>query len=276
MRLPLLPALFLPVLACSPAAVPQKASDPVQSEVASKALPKAPASKPQFEWIRVEGGSFQMGHPQVSSSLNAQVKVDTFEITKSEVTVEQYRVCVDAGKCTAPHADCEWNSYEMGDLLPVNCVTPDQAAQFATFAGARIPTEAEWEYAACNRGEQTLFPWGDLGVTAERAVGGAPAKPQSKPSILRPKAACSALNQRYENKLGLCDMGSGVAEWVVPGADLAGEKDLVSRGGSDHDAPLDRACAARQVIEKGYWGNGEDAGKHASPTIGIRLVRDVK
>ncbi len=125
MRSSILALSLLPLLACSPATVPTKTPDPAESA----ALPKAPASKPQFEWIRVEGGSFQMGHPQVSSSLNAQVKVDTFEITKSEVTVEQYRACVEAGKCTAPHADCDWNSYEMGDNLPVNCVTPDQAAQ---------------------------------------------------------------------------------------------------------------------------------------------------
>lgn len=90
-----------------------------------------------------------------------KVFLDTYYIDKYEVTVAQYRRCVNEGQCTKPSTEgkCNWGKEGRGDY-PINCVNWEQASKYCQWAGKRLPTEAEWEKAA--RGDDgQIYPWGN-------------------------------------------------------------------------------------------------------------------
>jgi len=140
------------------------------------------------------------------------VTVPTFELLATEVTVSEYRACVVMGGCSKPGSgySCNWDipGYEEH---PVNCVDWYQAVAFCSWAGGRLPSESEWEYAARGRGQAILYPWGNEEATCDYAVmGDAPHTRGCTMNSTWP--VCSKVAGNTDQ--GLCDMSGNVWEWV--------------------------------------------------------------
>ncbi len=98
-------------------------------------------------------------------------RIADFAIDRTEVTVGQYRSCVEATVCRAPRPNALSN-YEVRSRIhhPINDVSALDARSFCAWAGKRLPTELEWEWTARGREEGRIYPWGAELPTCERAV----------------------------------------------------------------------------------------------------------
>ncbi len=275
---------------------------------ATLAGPAAPASSPDpgAQWIAVPGGTFPLGTSDDPDAADNErpahlVSVDDFALARFPVTEREWLAWMGAGGyderklwseagwafrtekgISAPaHWERERDgSYvrrtlvgkrPVGESRPVCHVSFHEAGAFARFAGARLPTEVEWEYAAswdALRGEKRRYPWGNE-PARERAdlglAGGAPAPCGTHPSGRTPD--------------GLDDLCGGVWEWVssqfepYPGfspgpyagysAPWFGSEHRVARGGSFATA----AENARTTFRNWY------ALHLREPCLGLRLAR---
>ena len=215
-----------PAGAATGAAAETHATPTPSASTSAAALDDKPPDDSQAErakdgaiMVRVPAGPFVRGsiagvgdddeRPQRTLTIRA------FYIDRTEITRAMYAGCVDSGGCKAPAraaGQCNWPASGR-DEHPINCVIWPEADAYCRWAGARLPTEAEWEKAARGTRGQA-YPWGDEAPTCARAVMPDPATPAGRgcgkvstwPVGSKPDGA---------SPYGALDMSGNVWEWVA-------------------------------------------------------------
>ena len=233
------------------------------------APPPEPLAAP--EMVSLPGGPLTMGsNLDPTEAPIHSVTVKPFAISKAVVTVRTWSQCVAARAC--PYVATEEN-----EDAPVTNVSFNDAQQFVAWLSRetrmsfRLPTEAEWEYAA-RGGTRTKYWWGDElqpgMVNCKGCNSNQAARQISKAEDFKP------------NPFGLYDMGGNVAQWVSD----CWHKNYQGAV-ADGSAWVDADYCFFHVIRSGAWRNDPKYVRPASrdyydgriryPTHGFRIARSL-
>jgi formylglycine-generating enzyme required for sulfatase activity len=211
--------------------------------------------------VFVEGGTFQMGSNSGDSDEKPvhTVTVSSFYMDKTEVTQAEYRKVM--GKNPSYYSGC--------DDCPVEKVSWHDANEYAKKVGKRLPTEAEWEYAA--RGGNKSKGYRYSGSNGIDAVGWYDGNSGYK---THPVA------QKQPNELGLYDMSGNVWEWC---SDWYSDSYYRSSPKNDPQGPN---SGSRRVLRGGSWSindvdcrvanRGRRGPDYGDVSIGFRCVSSAR
>ena len=200
------------------------------------------------QMVYIPTGSFRMGDISGGGGSGEKpvhrVSVKAFLMSATEVTFAQWDACAAAGGCSYKPSDSGWGR---GSRPVINVSWEDITKQYIPWLNKktgeqyRLPSEAEWEYAA-RAGSETKYSWGN--------------------SIGNNKVNCDGCGSRWDNSqtapvgsfaanaFGLYDMHGNVWEWTQD-----------CRNGSYKDAPSDGTAwlsgnCGQRVLRGGSWING--------------------
>ena len=222
------------------------------------------------EQVLIPGGEFMMGSPRGqgrdSEYPQHEVSIQSFYLGRYPVTNEEYGRFLQAN--TGNKEPAYWGDRRFNQARrPVVGVDWEDARRFCEWAGGRLPTEAEWEY-ACRAGSTTEYFWGDDDPATADTVG-----------LGLAEDSAHTVGEKQPNPWGIYDMTGNEWEW---------QQDVW------HDnyagAPTDGSAwetgdSSRRVIRGGSWGNapgnlrsalrsGIDPGTRFY-SLGFRLARDL-
>ena len=237
--------------------------------------------------ILVPGGEYFMGSDEkdaLDEKPPHKVKLSPYCLDEFEETVAQYKECSDRGACRRAGKENNWPGItelqrKVYDPLcniadpvgkaqhPINCIDWDQAREACEARGGRLPTEAEWEFAA--RGpDGRIYPWGDEAPNAQllNACGKecvAWQKKHREPDLTPaamydeddgfPNTSPVGSFPKGKSRYGIQDVVGNVWEWV---ADHYAEYGVGSAASMVAD-PKGPAAGADRVIRGGAWNGAQ-------------------
>ena len=238
-----------------------------------------PVRSAEPEMILIPGGSFLRGrsHDLPDDGLKwfpnllkderptRKTVVDSFYLDKHEVTNLQYAKYLEATGGDAPYYWPDGKPPIGKQDYPVVNVSWHEASAYCRWSGKRLPSEAEWEYAARGRHAALKYPWGKEEPSKEKHA--------RFDGIDGP----GKVGQFPENDFGLCDMAGSVWEWCsdwygrnyyarAPAQNPRGPakgRYRTLRGGSWADEAKFLTCSYRSFARLG----------ERSPTIGFRCAK---
>jgi formylglycine-generating enzyme required for sulfatase activity len=218
-------------------------------------------NKPEIEFADIPAGTFIMGSPVSEPGRNEdeiqhKVILNAFKMSKKCITFAQYDVFCEATSRKKPFG------FKRGNM-PVSQITWYDAQAFAEWMGCRLPTEAEWEYAA-RANTTTPFYTGDS-LTSDQGYFNNKSGREAKPVGSYPPNAFG-LYEMHGNMGELCNDWYGeynLKEVSNPKGPETGQQKVL-RGGGFWVSALECRSACRVSVPPGNRGAG----------IGFRIVKD--
>jgi formylglycine-generating enzyme required for sulfatase activity len=155
------------------------------------------------EMAYIPAGSFQMGDhlDNMSNALPVHtVTLDGFYMDKTEVTVGQFKEFLSDSDYNWGGSWASVATTSPTDDHPMSYVSWNDAVSYANWAGKRLPTEAEWEYAARGGLTSKRYPWGDE-------------IDDTKANYASNVGTTTVAGSYPANGYGLYDMAGNVTEW---------------------------------------------------------------
>jgi formylglycine-generating enzyme required for sulfatase activity len=264
----------------------------------------------------VPGGKFFMGSDEPSFKLwqpAHQVFLDNFCIDLHEVTAAEYKECSDQGECKRPEVNPNWpktagttdaehekKRVAYAELCtfgkpgfenhPINCVNWAMSDRYCKWRKKRLPTEAEWEYAA--RGSDgRKFPWGDdEGAAGHMNAGGKEFSAWERAAGLKPSDQLYPIDDGFpatapvgsfpkgKTKYGADDFVGNVWEWTADWFETYKPDEVVN--------PKGAAAGERKAMRGGGFNGGNvlwlnpafrfhQVPEATQPSIGFRCAKDL-
>ena len=199
------------------------------------------------EMVLIPAGSFEMGDHFDGGDDDElpihEVELDAFYMDAYQVTVGQFKPFIeDSG-----YDYDDWDSvaeYSSGDGFPMVYVSWNDATAYAKWAGRRLPTEAEWEYAARGGLAGKRYPGGDRVSHDDANYDGIGGKDKW--------SECAPVGSFEANEYGLYDMAGNVWEWCQ---DWYGS-DYYSKSPAKN--PSGPGTGSYRVLRGGSWASTVD------------------
>ena len=196
------------------------------------------------DMVMIRGGAFQMGNDSEMAAEDEQlvhtVFVDSFLMDTHEVTGGKYEQFVQKTGHREPELGYYANEY------PIVFVSWHDVMAYATWAGKRLPTEAQWEYAARGGLEGQQYPWGNTppdGTQCNFADKRLTHFWWADPRVDDGYTDTAPVGSYLENGYGLFDMAGNVLEWCLD------EYDANFYGVSQGENPLSGANTPQEISE---------------------------
>lgn len=241
---------------------------PPTAPITAPTPPKIPAGErpkptPPTDMVVIPAGEFWLGcNEKVDSKClgnerpGGNVYLHAFFIDTHEVTVADYRKCMEAGKCSSDGLTydkvCNWDKPGR-EQHPINCIVWNQARTYCAWIGKRLPTEDEWEKAA--RGtDGRIYPWGNQWDS-------------SRANVSRSRKDGTVSVGSYPSGIspyGVYDMVGNVWEWTST---------LIKPYPYKADDREDPKARGERVLRGGSWGSNAMWAKASSRSRHVQYSR---